>query len=84
MALIGARLSPDRFVGEAGILHHVAVAAGIDLPYLDSKKKSTVSDALYALQEAGGLTTARKQGGVGPVDLLAVGGCWGAKHQVLS
>jgi hypothetical protein len=27
-------------------------------------------DALYALQEAGGLTTARKQGGVGPVDLL--------------
>ncbi len=28
------------------------------------------SDALYALQEAGGLTTARKQGGVGPMDLL--------------
>jgi hypothetical protein len=27
-------------------------------------------DALYALQEAGGLTTARTQGGVGPVDLL--------------
>jgi hypothetical protein len=41
-------------------------------------------DALYALQEAGGLTTTRKQGGVGPVDLLWERGFWGATHQVLS